>query len=588
MGRKKIQITRIQDERSRQITFSKRKAGLLKKAYELSILCDVEIAVIMIAHNSKLYQYASSNMNSILIRYTEFKDPDESKTNADILEDITKKERGRGDDLDGDDDSIDASMLLAGDGGGGGGSVPPRRVAVSVPPLSPNTQAQYQRIDEEFDHVLHTELQQAPPQPVPSPVPPSLVHVLPTKVPDAMPVSVPVKRLSSTGSSSLTDSPITPGSFPLKTIKSPLSVGSTGSMPPPAGTPTRLQTIRSQTLKLHLPGGGRNYIPLSYSGKSPLVDEGGGGGGGEADGDNESTSNRPQLSVVIPGQKGFMSRTIPSSPPPSAEGDNDHAPLSSSSDDSPSEQKPVPLTVATSHFHPPPVTVNTDSLTTPIMSLTTPSLFSSVQPGLSSFAADVPGLGDIGSASALVAFPVNIQPSSTGNPSASGPGGNIVIQAQNTGQPFLLTPKQTPGAVHTSGGLLSTPPNSSLRDLEQLKLQYDKIYQQISQTLQQHSHGGGGQSGAQNNEHKDSKPLTDSNGKLDSNRTEVIVPGPPPPLPRVTVSLGDSIREDSDDYDEDYEEEISPPSAKKPHYESIDSAATDGSNNNNDDDMTDE
>ena len=69
-----------------QITFSKRKSGLLKKAYELSILCDVEIAVVMITSNNKLYQYASSNMNSILIRYTEFKDPDESKTNADILE----------------------------------------------------------------------------------------------------------------------------------------------------------------------------------------------------------------------------------------------------------------------------------------------------------------------------------------------------------------------------------------------------------------------------------------------------------------------------------------------------------------------
>ena len=42
--------------------------------------------MIMITGNSKLYQYASTNMNSILIRYTEFKDPDESKTNADILE----------------------------------------------------------------------------------------------------------------------------------------------------------------------------------------------------------------------------------------------------------------------------------------------------------------------------------------------------------------------------------------------------------------------------------------------------------------------------------------------------------------------
>ena len=40
----------------------------------------------MMTSNKKLYQYASSNMNSILIRYTEVKDPIESKTNADILE----------------------------------------------------------------------------------------------------------------------------------------------------------------------------------------------------------------------------------------------------------------------------------------------------------------------------------------------------------------------------------------------------------------------------------------------------------------------------------------------------------------------
>lgn len=76
---------------------------------------------------------------------------------------------------------------------------------------------------------------------------------MPSKVPQAMPVSVPVSgggvKLGSAGSSH-SDSPrsSTPGS---KGQRSPLSVG---SMPPPLGTPTRLQTIRSQTLKLHLPG----------------------------------------------------------------------------------------------------------------------------------------------------------------------------------------------------------------------------------------------------------------------------------------------------------------------------------------------
>lgn len=145
---------------------------------------------------------------------------------------------------------------------------------------------------------------------------------------------------------------------------------------------------------------------------------------------------------------------------------------------------------------PPPVTVNTGSLTTPIMSLTTPSLFSSIPPGLSNFNADIPGLGDLGSASALVAFPVNIQPSSSSNSTPGGGPSNIIIQAQNAGQPFLLTPsmynKQQTSSTAVGPSHLLTPPTtmsgntSSLRDLEQLKLQYDHIYQQISQTLQQH------------------------------------------------------------------------------------------------------
>ncbi|KER33528.1 hypothetical protein T265_00639 [Opisthorchis viverrini] len=92
MGRKKILIKRIDDERNRQVTFTKRKLGLMKKAYELSILCDCEIALIVFTSSQKLFQYASSDMDKILLRYTEFNEPHESKTNRDIVELLNRKE----------------------------------------------------------------------------------------------------------------------------------------------------------------------------------------------------------------------------------------------------------------------------------------------------------------------------------------------------------------------------------------------------------------------------------------------------------------------------------------------------------------
>nr|BAD88437.1 MADS-box transcription factor CsMADS1 [Coleochaete scutata] len=69
MGRGKIEIRRIENATSRQVTFSKRRNGLLKKAYELSVLCDVDIAVIVFSPTGKLFQYASSSMKEILERY---------------------------------------------------------------------------------------------------------------------------------------------------------------------------------------------------------------------------------------------------------------------------------------------------------------------------------------------------------------------------------------------------------------------------------------------------------------------------------------------------------------------------------------
>ncbi|CAF2109948.1 unnamed protein product [Brassica napus] len=54
MGRVKLEIKRIENTTNRQVTFSKRRNGLIKKAYELSILCDIDIALIMFSPSDRL------------------------------------------------------------------------------------------------------------------------------------------------------------------------------------------------------------------------------------------------------------------------------------------------------------------------------------------------------------------------------------------------------------------------------------------------------------------------------------------------------------------------------------------------------
>ncbi|XP_060916310.1 myocyte-specific enhancer factor 2D homolog isoform X4 [Labrus mixtus] len=112
MGRKKIQIQRITDERNKQVTFTKRKFGLMKKAYELSVLCDCEIALIIFNHANKLFQYASTDMDKVLLKYTEYNEPHESRTNADIIETLRKKGFNGCDSPEPDgEDSVDQSPL---------------------------------------------------------------------------------------------------------------------------------------------------------------------------------------------------------------------------------------------------------------------------------------------------------------------------------------------------------------------------------------------------------------------------------------------------------------------------------------------
>ncbi|KAG6505809.1 hypothetical protein ZIOFF_038174 [Zingiber officinale] len=73
MGRGRVQLKRIENKINRQVTFSKRRSGLLKKAHEISVLCDAEVAVIIFSAKGKLYEYSTdSSMKNILERYEQY------------------------------------------------------------------------------------------------------------------------------------------------------------------------------------------------------------------------------------------------------------------------------------------------------------------------------------------------------------------------------------------------------------------------------------------------------------------------------------------------------------------------------------
>ncbi|XP_009615313.1 agamous-like MADS-box protein AGL11 isoform X2 [Nicotiana tabacum] len=69
MGRGKIEIKRIENNTNRQVTFCKRRNGLLKKAYELSVLCDAEIALIVFSTRGRVYEYSNTNIKATIERY---------------------------------------------------------------------------------------------------------------------------------------------------------------------------------------------------------------------------------------------------------------------------------------------------------------------------------------------------------------------------------------------------------------------------------------------------------------------------------------------------------------------------------------
>ncbi|KAA0065090.1 MADS-box protein SVP isoform X1 [Cucumis melo var. makuwa] len=69
MAREKIKIKKIDNLTARQVTFSKRRRGLMKKAEELSVLCDAEVALLVFSATGKFFEYSSSSIKDVIARY---------------------------------------------------------------------------------------------------------------------------------------------------------------------------------------------------------------------------------------------------------------------------------------------------------------------------------------------------------------------------------------------------------------------------------------------------------------------------------------------------------------------------------------
>ncbi|XP_074174035.1 myocyte-specific enhancer factor 2A isoform X3 [Rhinolophus sinicus] len=285
MGRKKIQITRIMDERNRQVTFTKRKFGLMKKAYELSVLCDCEIALIIFNSSNKLFQYASTDMDKVLLKYTEYNEPHESRTNSDIVEALNKKEHRGCDSPDPDTSYV----------------------------LTPHTEEKYKKINEEFDNMMrnHKIAPGLPPQNF------SMSVTVPVSSPPALSYTNPGSSLVSpslAASSTLADSSML--SPPQATLhrnvspgapQRPPSTGSAGGMlstsdlavPNGAGSsPVGNGFVNSRASPNLIGTTGANSLGKVMPTKSPPPPGGGNLG---------INSRKPDLRVVIPpASKGMM------------------------------------------------------------------------------------------------------------------------------------------------------------------------------------------------------------------------------------------------------------------------------------------
>ncbi|KAJ1438927.1 hypothetical protein SESBI_02701 [Sesbania bispinosa] len=92
MGRVKLKIKKLESTSNRHVTYSKRKSGILKKAKELSILCDIDIVLLMFSPTGKptLLQGERSNLEEVIAKFSQLSPQERAKRKMESLEALKK------------------------------------------------------------------------------------------------------------------------------------------------------------------------------------------------------------------------------------------------------------------------------------------------------------------------------------------------------------------------------------------------------------------------------------------------------------------------------------------------------------------
>lgn len=92
MGRVKLKIRRLESSSNRQVTYSKRRSGILKKAKELSVLCDIDIILLMFSPSGKptIFRGAHSNIDEIIAKFAQLSPQERAKRKLESLEVLKK------------------------------------------------------------------------------------------------------------------------------------------------------------------------------------------------------------------------------------------------------------------------------------------------------------------------------------------------------------------------------------------------------------------------------------------------------------------------------------------------------------------